>query len=105
MPDMATLKKFALLDPSADDAVLKLCMDAAIEWYRGGDVPNEATGPQWDMAVYFLATWYHENRGAIGDTAAPLPQVVFGFLNGLRYKTWPVATTPETTPAEGGTTA
>lgn len=103
MPDIATLKKFALLDPSADATVLELCMNAAIEWYRGGGVPAEAMGPQWDMAVYFLATWYHENRGAIGDTAAPLPQVVFGFLNGLRYRTWPPAT--ETPPAEGGATA
>lgn len=96
MPDIDTLKKFALLDPTADATVLQLCMGAAMEWYHGGGVPADARGEQWDMAVYYLATWYHENRGAIGDTAAPLPQVVFGFLNGLRYRAdWPPAPAPE----------
>lgn len=85
MPSIDELKRYAVLDPDGDVETLKICMEAAEEWFANAGVPRpKETTRLYDLGVYMLAVHYFDNRGAIGNTDAQLPFGVFSIMHQLR---------------------
>lgn len=68
MPSIDELKRYAVLDPDGDEETLKICMEAAEEWFANAGVPRpKETTRLYDLGVYMLAVHYFDNRGAVSD--------------------------------------
>lgn len=74
-PDMDLLRRFAGADPTADDAVLQLCLDSAKNWYSHAGVAEQTT-QDYKLWVCNLAAWFYDNRGATGPEAEVPPFIV-----------------------------
>lgn len=88
MPTLDGLKRYGVLGASSDDTTLKLCLDAAVEWFTGAGVrPPDPANPLYDMGVYMLALHYYDRRGVVADRAevAALPYGVMSIVHQLRY--------------------
>lgn len=93
MPDIAELRRYAAIDPDDDTVLLEICMDAAMEWLKNAGVPRMGSNRLYDLAVYMLATHYHEKRGAtyednrssVAKANEHIPFGVFSILHQLRY--------------------
>lgn len=83
MPDLQDAKRFIVIDPDADDAVVELCMAAAVQALEamGVRAPSENSA-LYDMAVYQLAAHYHQHRADGTDTA--IPPGVMALMHQLR---------------------
>ncbi len=70
-----------------NDPVLKLCLEAAIQYFANADVPAPIEdSPIYDLGIYMLAgTWFNA-RGtlAIGQVPAPLERTVQAIILQLR---------------------
>lgn len=85
MPSVDVLRRYAVVDPADDTAILELCLNAATDYFRGAGVKDPIGDmPLYDLGIYMLATHYYDNRGAMGDPAAALPYGVNSIINQLR---------------------
>ena len=70
-----------------NDATLKLCLDAAVEYFKNAGVPTPLeSSATYDLGIYMLAgTWFNA-RGtlAIGQVPAPLERTVQAIILQLR---------------------
>lgn len=76
MPSIDMLRSFAGIDPDCGEAVLGLCLSAAVDWYDHAGVPPRDGDDLYDFWVCNLAAWLHDNRGAGGDQANVPPYIV-----------------------------
>ena len=77
MTDLDTVRRFAGADPEGDDAVLQLCLYAAIDWYDAAGVPpGSQPEAMYDFWVANLAAWMYDNRGNADMNAAIPPYIV-----------------------------
>lgn len=87
MPEIAELRRYAAIDPDDDAELLLICMDAAVDWLRNAGVPPPLVRNRlYDMAVYMLATHYHDRRGVVyedsrGSVSKSSEQVPFGVFS------------------------
>lgn len=84
MPNIDDLRRYAVLDPDGDETTLRLCMDAAINWYANAGVPPGTENPLYDLGVYMLAVHYYDNRGVLADKSAEVPLGVMSIMHQLR---------------------
>ena len=100
MPNIDELKRYAVLDPGcgdvyleasqqseqdAQEALLQMCMEAAVEWFKNAGVkPPAEPSRLYDLGVYMLAVHYFDNRGVIGAKDDQLPLGVFSIMHQLR---------------------
>lgn len=84
MLSLETLKRFAALDPDADDTVIQLCMDAAIKWFEDAGVPSGTVAKTYELGVYRLASHFYDNRGNTDQAADLVPPTVFSVIHQLR---------------------
>lgn len=86
MLNIEDLKRYAVVDPTSDDCVLKSCMAAAVRYFANAGVSEpEEDDPLYDMGVYMLATHYYDHRGVMDENAAPIPFGVNSIINQLKY--------------------
>lgn len=87
MPDLEMARRFCGAESAADE-ILKICFDAAVEWYRkaGVEEPQEQDAKQalYDFWVCNLTGWMYDNRGAGGDTQ--IPPYIVASVHQLRRK-------------------
>lgn len=82
--DIDLVRRFAGADPETDDAVLALCLQAAVEWYEQAGVPAaSAAGALYDFWVANLAAWMYDNRGN-ADMSAGVPAYIVASVHQLR---------------------
>ena len=65
MADLAGFRQYAVIGSEESDSEVQLCLLAAKEFAKGAGVsePSEETpSALYDMLVYRLATFYHDNR-------------------------------------------
>lgn len=63
MADILGLRSYAVISEQESDAEVELCLEAAMEYAEGAGVPEpETPSALYDMLVYRIATFYHDNR-------------------------------------------
>ena len=86
---MPTAKGLSEYCPGSDenDPMLKLCLDAAVEYYRNADAPAPAEpSALYDLGIYMLAATWYNARGTlvIGQATAPMERTVQAIILSLR---------------------
>lgn len=76
MPSIEEAARFASDDPECDNAVLALCLRAAMAWYEKAGIPAHDGDDLYDFWVYNLTAWFYDNRGAGGAQANVPPYIV-----------------------------
>lgn len=64
------VRRFAGADPEADDAVLTMCYNAAVAWYKQAGVEEDPENELYLFWTANLAAWMYDNRGNAEATAA-----------------------------------
>lgn len=81
-----SVRRFAGADPSgADDDVLRLCLEAAAEWYENAGCMPLSNSALYDFWVANLAAWMFDNRGN-ADANASIPPYIVASVHQLRGK-------------------
>jgi len=81
--DVNSVRRFAGADPEESDEVLRLCLEAAIEWYTHAGVPADVSSALYDFWVANLAAWMYDNRGN-ADASAVIPPYIVASVHQLR---------------------
>ena len=81
--DINMVRRFAGADPDEDPAILKLCLDAAVDWYAQAGVSVTTAGSLYDFWVANLAAWMYDNRGN-ADANAAVPAYIVSSVHQLR---------------------
>ena len=81
--DVNSVRRFAGADPNESDEVLRLCLEAAIEWYTHAGVPADVSSALYDFWVANLAAWMYDNRGN-ADAQAAIPAFIVTSVHQLR---------------------
>lgn len=89
MPNIEQAARWVVVTSSSDMETLKMCMEAAQEWYENSGVPRLENSSLYDLGVYQLTAHYYDNRGVINEVAtrtgaAQLPLGVFSIMHQLR---------------------
>ena len=72
MADLAGFKRYAVIGDEESAAETQLCLEAAMEYAKGAGVPEpEDDSALYDLRVYRLATFWHDNRSFPKETDAP----------------------------------
>ena len=77
------VRRFAGADPAAEDAVLEMCYEAAVEWYKAAGVEKNPNNRLWLFWVCNLAAWMYDNRGN-ADANAAIPVYIVTSVHQLR---------------------
>ena len=80
---MDMVRRFAGADPEAEDTVLEMCYQAAVEWYKAAGVAENPGNPQWVFWVCNLAAWMYDNRGN-ADPNAAIPVYIVTSVHQMR---------------------
>lgn len=78
-----SVRRFAGADPNESDDVLRLCLEAATEWYTRAGVPANVSSSLYDFWVANLAAWMYDNRGN-ADAGAAIPPYIVASVHQLR---------------------
>lgn len=62
MADLAGFRRYAVIGDEESAAEVELCLEAAMEYAKGAGVPEMDDSALYDMLVYRLATFWHDNR-------------------------------------------
>ncbi len=86
MPNLDDFRRYAVATSDSDSAMLEMCMNAAVEWYKNAGVdPPETQSALYDMGIYMLALHFYDNRGAVDvQSVGELPFGVFSIMHQLR---------------------
>lgn len=65
MADLAGFRQYAVISSGESDSEAQLCLQAAVAFAKGAGVSepsDETLSALYDLLVYRLATFYHDNR-------------------------------------------
>lgn len=84
MADLDMVRRFAGADPDAEDTVLEMCYQAAVEWYEAAGVSSDTSGTLYQFWTCNLAAWFYDHRG--DEDEHHIPRYIVESVHQLRAR-------------------